>query len=160
MPGHCAYCNGPAQRDLVLHVRREASRSKGRLTTTRMEEHLEVDVPYCNADAARGSRVRREIRTIGLIAAVIAGVIGLAAVIGGLDAPLGVRIFFGLIAGAVLGLLALLATGILVRRLPRYRDWGAGMLGVDLAVGPNAMTFLFTNPTYAASFRTRNGVLR
>jgi hypothetical protein len=160
MPGRCAYCNGPAERDVVLHVRRETSRTKGRLTTTRMEEHVEIDVPYCNADAARGARVRRELRIIGRAAAALGAVLGFAAVIVGLDAELGTRIFFGLFAGGVLGFLALLATGILVRRLPRYRDWGAGMLGVDLAVGPNALTFLFTNSTYAATFRTRNGLLR
>jgi hypothetical protein len=160
MPEHCVYCYGQAQQDLVLRGRRETSRTKGRLTTTRMEEHIELDVPYCNTHAERGRRLRREIRRIGFVAAGLGVVLGLVAVIAGLDAPLGVRIFFGLLVGFALGILALLATGILVRRIPRYREWGAGLLGIDLAVGPTAMTFRFTNPTYAATFRTRNGLLR
>lgn len=160
MPAACAYCYGRAERDLVLHVRRETSRTKSALTTTRIEEHLEIDVPYCNADAAHGARVRREIRLIGRGAGLLGFLVALAAVVAGLDAPLGIQIFFGVLAGIVLGLLALLAAGALVRRLPRYRDWGAGLLGVDLVVGPSAMTFAFSNPTFAATFRTRNGVLR
>jgi hypothetical protein len=159
MPEHCVYCYGRAEQDLVLRSRREMSRTKGRLTTTRIEEHVEIDVPYCNVHAARGRRLRREIRRLGFASAGLGVLLGLVALIASLDAPLGVRIFFGLLVGFALGILALLAIGILVRRIPRYRDWGAGLLGIDLAVGPTAMTFRFTNPTYAATFRTRNGLL-
>jgi len=158
MPAHCVYCFGPAARDLTLRARRVQSASKGTMTRTLVEEHLSVTMPYCAADAARCERLRREIRRLGIGAAALGGLIGLVVLLIALDAPPGVRIFFGLIAGVVLGLLALLAAGAFVRRLPRYRDWGAGLLGVDLAAGAEALTFRFTNPTFAATFRTRNGL--
>jgi len=158
MPAHCVYCYGAVAQDLTLRARRVQSASKGTLTRTLTEEHLAVAVPYCAADAARSAKLRGEIRRLGIGAAFLAGLIGLVVLLVALDAPLGVRIFFGLIAGALLGLLALLGVGAFVRRLPRYRDWGAGLLGADLAAGAEALTFRFTNPTFAAAFRTRNGL--
>lgn len=158
MPAHCVYCFGPPETDLTVRARRVQSASKGTLTRTLVEEHLAVPVPYCAADAARSARLRGEIRRLGIGAAGAGGVLGLVVVLVALDAPLGVRIFFGLIAGVLLGLLALLGVGAFARRLPRYRDWGAGLLGVDLVAGAEALTFRFTNPTFAATFRTRNGL--
>lgn len=158
IPERCVYCYGSAEQDLPLRARRIESSKKGQLTITQMVEHLEIDVPYCRADAARSLRTRSQIRVLGFVAAAFGVLLGLVAVLSSpLDAPLGVRILFGVLAGIVLGLLALLSAGIAVRRLPRYRDWGAGLLGVDLVAGPHALTFRFTNPTYAATFRTRNG---
>jgi len=158
MPARCAYCFGTAEQDLLLRARREAGRTTGRLTTTRLEEHFAVEIPFCRAHAARSAQVRKEIRVLGIVVATLLGLFGLVAMIAGFDAPLGVRIFFGIVAGAILALLGLLAVGLSVRRLPRYRDWGAGLLGVDLAAGAEALTFRFTNKTFAAAFRTRNGL--
>lgn len=158
MPAHCVYCYGPPATDLTLRARRVQSASKGTLTRTLVEEHLSVAVPYCAADAARSTQLRGEIRRLGFGAAALGGLLGFVVLLVALDAPLGVRVFFGLIAGVLLGLLALLAVGAFVRRLPRYRDWGAGLLGIDLVAGAEAMTFRFTNPTFAATFRTRNGL--
>jgi hypothetical protein len=160
MPSRCAYCYGDAERDVTLRARRRTAQTKGRLTTTAFEEHLAVEVPYCRRDAARSERTRREIRVTGFAFAGVVGLAGLLALLIGLDAPLGVRIILGLLAGILLGMLGLLAAGALIRKLPRYRDWGAGLLGVDLAAGAEALTFRFTNATYAAAFRTRNGNLR
>jgi hypothetical protein len=159
LPERCVYCNGRSQQDLPLRASRVAGAKKGQFTTTRMEEHLEIDVPFCSADAERSRRTRVEIRRLGFAVAAIAALLGLVIVIVALDAPLGVRVVFGLLAGMVFALLGLLSAGLLVRKLPRYRDWGAGLLGVDLVAGPEALTFRFTNPTYAAMFRTRNGLL-
>lgn len=157
MPERCVYCNGAAEQDMTLRTRREAGRSKGRMTTTRLEEHVAIDVPFCRTHAAQSTRLRTEIRRLGFVDAGLFGLIGLVLVLVGLDAPFGVRFVFGVLAGLVLAVLALLATAVLVRRVPRYRDWGAGLLGVDLAAGAEAFTFRFANPTYAAMFRTRNG---
>src|SRR5579883_2679312 len=158
MPAHCVYCFGPPATDLTLRARRVQSSSKGTLTRTLIEEHLAVSVPYCAADAARPAQLRTEIRRLGLVAAALGWLIGFVVLLVALDAPLGVRVVFGLVAGVLLGLLALLGAGAFVRWLPRYRDWGAGLLGVDLVAGVNALTFRFTNPTFAATFRTRNGL--
>jgi len=160
MPERCIYCSGRAERDLPLRARRLTNATKGRLTVTRLEEHITIDVPYCRADAARSADKRREIHHVGRAAAIGGYLLGLALVLALLDAPLGVRIVLGLIAGAVLGLLALFSAGVLVRRLSRYRDWGAGLLGVDLAAGQQAFTFRFSNAAYAALFRAQNGVYR
>ncbi len=159
LPERCVYCNGRSEQDLLLRASRIAGAKKGQFTTTRMEEHLEIDVPYCKADAARSQRTRVEIRRLGFAVAALAALLGLVVVIVALDAPLGVRIVLGLLAGMVLALLGVLSAGVFVHRLPRYRDWGAGLLGVDLAAGPEAMTFRFTNAGYAAMFRSRNGLL-
>ncbi|HZQ34340.1 MAG TPA: hypothetical protein VFD32_00290 [Dehalococcoidia bacterium] len=158
MPAHCVYCYGPPATDLTLRARRVQSASKGTLTRTLVEEHLAVAVPYCTADAARSARLRGEIRRLGLVAAAVGWLIGFVVLLLALDAPIAVRIVFGLIGGVLLGLLALLGVGAFVRRLPRYREWGAGLLGVDLVAGADALTFRFTNPTFAATFRTRNGL--
>jgi hypothetical protein len=112
---------------------------------------------YCFGTAEQ-DLLLKEIRVLGIVVATLLGLFGLVAMIAGFDAPLGVRIFFGIVAGAILALLGLLAVGLSVRRLPRYRDWGAGLLGVDLAAGAEALTFRFTNKTFAAAFRTRNGL--
>jgi hypothetical protein len=157
MPSRCAYCYGDADQDVTLRARRRTGQTKGRLTTTALEEHLAVEVPYCRRDAARSQKTRREIRIVGFAFAGLVGLAGFLALLIGLDAPPGVRIVLGLIAGALLGLFGLIVAGLLVRRLPRYRDWGAGLLGVDLAAGAEALTFRFTNATFAAAFRTRNG---
>lgn len=160
MPNHCAYCYGSADQDLTLRARRRASQTKGRLTITRLEEHLAVGVPFCRADAARSQKLRGEIRAVGYGFAALVALIGLVLMVVGLDAPVEDRVILGAIASAFLGFLGVIAAGLLVRRIPRYRDWGAGILGVDLAAGAEAMTFRFTNPTFAAAFRTRNSVLR
>jgi len=160
MPERCVYCNGPAEQDAVLRTRRELSYSKSGLTTTHIDEHLAIEIPYCRAHAAQNLRIRMEIRRTGFILAAVFGLLGLLLVLVGLDAPAGVRVFIGILVGIALAALALLGTGALVRRVPRYRDWGAGLLGIDMAAGPDAMTFRFTNPTYAALFRTRNGTVR
>lgn len=157
MPHHCVYCNGRAEQDLTLRARREMSKAKGRMTTTRLEEHLAIEVPYCRTDATRSMRLRREIRRLGIGAGIAGIVIGLVIVVALLDAPLDVKFVLGVLTGIVLGLLALLSLSLLVRRLPRYRDWGAGLLGVDLAAGAEVLTFRFSNPAFAATFRTQNG---
>jgi hypothetical protein len=159
IPERCVYCFHSADLDLPLRARRVQSSKKGQLTITQMVEHLEIDIPYCRSDANRSVRTRKQIRTLGFGAAAAGILLGLLAVVTSpLDAPLGVRIIFGVLVGFALGVLALLGAGIAVRKLPAYRDWGAGMLGVDLIAGPEALTFRFTNPTYAATFRTRNGM--
>jgi hypothetical protein len=160
MPRSCVYCYGRAEQDIKLRTRRERSRTKGRLTTTRIDEQVTIDVPYCRRDAARSGRLRREIRRLGFTAAAISLVLGLLVVVLVLDAPFGVRLVIGVVAGFALGALALLAAGLAVRRLPRYRDWGSGMLGVDLAAGPEALTFRFTNATFASMFRSFNAPAR
>jgi hypothetical protein len=160
MPNRCAYCFGAAEQDLELRARRRVSVTKRMLTVTKVDEHVSLDVPFCRADATRSAQRRREIRVIGVTVAVLLAALGLLLILLGTDAPAGVRILLGAVAGVLLGLLGLVATGLLVRRLPRYRDWGAGLLGVDLAAGAEAFTFRFTNPTFAAAFRTRNGLGR
>ena len=159
MPARCVYCFGGAEQDLPLRTSRVETASRGQFTVKEMVEHLEIDVPYCRVHAARSTRLRVEIRRLGFAAATLGVVLGLVVLIAApIDVPLGVRAVFGVLAGMILGVLGLLSAGILVRGLPRYRDWGAGLLGIDLAAGPQALTFRFTNSTFAATFRTRNGV--
>lgn len=157
MPERCVYCFGDPAQDLTLRARRVDSTTKGQFTYTQLEEHLAVGVPFCAADVHRSARMQRELRGLSLAAAALGLLIGLLGCLLLLDAPLYAQIILGLCVGGVLGLLGLLLAGLFVRRLPRYRDWGAGMLGVDLVAGAQALTFRFTNPTFAATFRTRNG---
>ncbi len=157
LPERCAYCNERAEQDLPLRVHRTTGTKKGQFTNTRMEEHLELDVPYCRKDATRSLRMRTEIRRLGFVLAAVTGLLAMIILIVALDAPLGVRIVLGLIAALFFATLGLLSAGVLIHKVPRYRDWGAGLLGIDLAAGQDALTFRFTNATYAAMFRTRNG---
>jgi hypothetical protein len=159
MPERCIYCNERAEQDLPLRAHRTTGVTKGQFTTTRTEEHLEIEVPYCRRDAARSLRMRMEIRRLGFVAAAFTGLLAMIVLIVALDAPLGVRIVLGLIAGLFFAAGGLLAAGVLIHKIPRYRDWGAGLLGIDLAAGQEALTFRFTNATYAAMFRSRNGLL-
>jgi len=158
MPERCAYCFGEPAQDLTLRARRVDSSTKGQFTYTQIEERLAVGVPFCAADVRRSARLRRELRGLGLTAGAIGVLLGLIGCLLLLDAPLYAQLILGLGVGAALGLLGLLAAGLFLRKLPRYRDWGAAMLGVDLVAGAQALTFRFTNPTFAATFRTRNGV--
>jgi len=158
LPGSCAYCNGPAERRLPLHVSRRLGVRTGRLTRTIEEEHLEIAVPFCATHGQRTERLRRELRRIRRAGGLFGALLGLVVVLVLFDLPFGTRLPLAIIIAALLGGLAFVAAALLARTLPRYRDYGAGVLGVDLIAGHDVLTFRFTNPTYAATFRTYNGM--
>lgn len=158
MPDRCAYCNGPAERRLTLRAARRLAVHTGRLTRTLEEEHFEIPVPFCAPHGTRTETMRGELRRVRRIGGGAGALLG---VVAGLFAVPGFSVVEALMAailfGLILGALAFVATAIVARKLPRYRDYGAGLLGVDLAAGAEALTFRFTNAAYAATFRTRNG---
>lgn len=158
MPDRCAYCNGPAEQRLPLRATRRVGVQKGRLTRTIEDEKLEIPVPFCTAHGARADGVRRELRLLRRAGGVSGALIGLLAVLLLFSIAWPARVPLAIVVAAALGALAFVATALLARGLPRYHDYGAGMLGVDLAAGAEALTFRFVNPTYAATFRTRNGI--
>src|SRR5579883_2785267 len=98
MPKRCAYCYGRAEQDLTLRSRRLTKATRGRMTITKLEEHIAIDVPFCSADAERSQHTRVELRRLPIACAVVFGLLALAVVLLSLDAPAGVQIFFGLLA--------------------------------------------------------------
>jgi hypothetical protein len=158
MPDRCAYCNGPADRRLPLRTSRRLASHTGRMTRTLDEEKLEIPVPFCALHGARADGVRRELRLARRLGGAAGAVLGLLVVLLLFDIDGATRVPLAIMIGAALGVLAFVATALVARGLPRYRDYGAGMLGVDLAAGAEALTFRFTNPVYAATFRSRNGI--
>ena len=158
MPDRCAYCNGPAEQRLPLRATRRVGVHTGRMTRTIEDERREIPVPFCAEHGVRAEGVRRELRLIRRAGALLGALIGLLSVLLLFNIAWPARVPLAIVVAVVLGGLAFVAAALWARGLPRYRDYGAGMLGVDLAAGAEALTFRFTNPTYAATFRTRNGI--